>query len=154
MIDACISTLMQGRLFERDIYTEKFISAADAQQVQPAVQDLRPDGANHYTITIDDTGESYRCADDRSVLAGMEALGKKGILGCRQRRLRRVQGAGARGQLHQARDEPRHIMREEGRATGCVLSSSHQRPAHPGGGHHEETVCRPATPTGAFPFPT
>jgi phenol hydroxylase P5 protein len=25
---------MQGRLFERDIYTEMFISAADAQQVR------------------------------------------------------------------------------------------------------------------------
>ncbi len=34
MIDACITTLMQGRLFERDIYNEKFISAADAQQVK------------------------------------------------------------------------------------------------------------------------
>ncbi len=34
MIDACINALMQGRLFERDIYTEKFISAADAQQVR------------------------------------------------------------------------------------------------------------------------
>ena len=34
MIDACITTLMQGRLFERDIYTERFISAADAQQVR------------------------------------------------------------------------------------------------------------------------
>lgn len=34
MIDACISSLMQGRLFERDIYTEKFLSAADAQQVR------------------------------------------------------------------------------------------------------------------------
>ncbi|HEY0832369.1 MAG TPA: phenol 2-monooxygenase domain-containing protein [Azospirillum sp.] len=34
MIEACISTLMRGRLFERDIYTEKFISAADAQQVR------------------------------------------------------------------------------------------------------------------------
>jgi len=34
MIEACIATLMQGRLFERDIYTEKFISAADAQQVR------------------------------------------------------------------------------------------------------------------------
>lgn len=32
MIEACITTLMQGRLFERDIYTEKFISAADANQ--------------------------------------------------------------------------------------------------------------------------
>lgn len=34
MIEACISALMQGRLFERDIYTEKFVSAADAQQVR------------------------------------------------------------------------------------------------------------------------
>jgi phenol hydroxylase P5 protein len=34
MIEACIGTLMQGRLFERDIYTERFISAADAQQVR------------------------------------------------------------------------------------------------------------------------
>ncbi len=32
MIEACIATLMQGRLFERDIYTEKFFSAADAGQ--------------------------------------------------------------------------------------------------------------------------
>lgn len=37
-----------------------------------------------YTITIDDTGDSYRCVDTRSVLEGMEALGKKGIpVGCR-----------------------------------------------------------------------
>jgi phenol/toluene 2-monooxygenase (NADH) P5/A5 len=30
MIEACIATLMQGRLFEADIYTEKFFTAADA----------------------------------------------------------------------------------------------------------------------------
>ncbi len=29
MIEACIRTLMQGRLFERDIYTEKFLTSAD-----------------------------------------------------------------------------------------------------------------------------
>jgi phenol hydroxylase P5 protein len=34
MVEACISTLMQGRLFERDIYTEKFISATDANQAR------------------------------------------------------------------------------------------------------------------------
>lgn len=34
MVDACITTLMQGRLFEPDIFTEEFISAADAQQVR------------------------------------------------------------------------------------------------------------------------
>ncbi|CDM23341.1 Phenol hydroxylase, FAD-and [2Fe-2S]-containing reductase component DmpP [Castellaniella defragrans 65Phen] len=33
MIEACISMLIQGRLYEKDIYTEKFISAADAQQL-------------------------------------------------------------------------------------------------------------------------
>ena len=32
MIDACITGLMRGRLFERDIFMEKFISAADAAQ--------------------------------------------------------------------------------------------------------------------------
>ncbi len=31
MVEACIATLMQGRLFERDIYTEQFLSAADVQ---------------------------------------------------------------------------------------------------------------------------
>ncbi|HJV84995.1 MAG TPA: 2Fe-2S iron-sulfur cluster binding domain-containing protein [Noviherbaspirillum sp.] len=34
MIEACIKTLMQGRLFEKDIFTEKFITAADASQVR------------------------------------------------------------------------------------------------------------------------
>lgn len=34
MIEAAIAALMQGRLFEKDIYTEKFFSAADAQQVR------------------------------------------------------------------------------------------------------------------------
>ena len=34
MIDASISALIQGRLFERDIFIERFISAADAQQVR------------------------------------------------------------------------------------------------------------------------
>jgi len=30
MIEACIATLMQGRLFEQDIHTERFFTAADA----------------------------------------------------------------------------------------------------------------------------
>lgn len=34
MIEACVGALMRGRLFERDIHTEKFLSAADAQQVR------------------------------------------------------------------------------------------------------------------------
>ncbi|WP_395347924.1 NADH:ubiquinone reductase (Na(+)-transporting) subunit F [Variovorax sp. UC122_21] len=35
MTEACIATLMQGRLFERDIYTEKFFTAADAASAAP-----------------------------------------------------------------------------------------------------------------------
>jgi phenol hydroxylase P5 protein len=34
MIEACIGALMQGRLYERDIYTEKFLSAADANSTR------------------------------------------------------------------------------------------------------------------------
>jgi phenol hydroxylase P5 protein len=35
MTEACIATLMQGRLFERDIYTEKFFTAGDAAKAAP-----------------------------------------------------------------------------------------------------------------------
>lgn len=35
MIEACIKTLMQGRLFERDIYAEKFFTASDAAGAAP-----------------------------------------------------------------------------------------------------------------------
>jgi len=37
-----------------------------------------------FTVTIEDTGETYRCSERQSLLVGMEALGKKGIpVGCR-----------------------------------------------------------------------
>jgi phenol hydroxylase P5 protein len=36
MIEACLTTLMQGRLYERDIYAEKFITAADAGKPRSA----------------------------------------------------------------------------------------------------------------------
>lgn len=39
---------------------------------------------NYFTVVIEETGESYRCPESRTVLEGMEALGKKGIpVGCR-----------------------------------------------------------------------
>ncbi len=34
MIDACLTALMQGRLFERDIFTEKFLTKNDAAQTK------------------------------------------------------------------------------------------------------------------------
>jgi len=38
----------------------------------------------YFTVTIEDTGETYRCSDQQSLLVGMEALGRKGIpVGCR-----------------------------------------------------------------------
>lgn len=38
----------------------------------------------YFTITIEDSGQAYRCSERQSLLAGMEALGKKGIpVGCR-----------------------------------------------------------------------
>jgi ferredoxin len=38
----------------------------------------------HYTITIEETGETYRCSDQETLLVGMEKLGRRGIpVGCR-----------------------------------------------------------------------
>ena len=34
MIDAAITTLMHGRLFERDIHMERFLTAADGAEEQ------------------------------------------------------------------------------------------------------------------------
>ena len=40
--------------------------------------------ATYYQVTIAETGETYRCLESRTLLEGMEALGKKGIpVGCR-----------------------------------------------------------------------
>ena len=37
-----------------------------------------------YEVLIEDTGETYRCLEIRSLLEGMEALGRRGIpVGCR-----------------------------------------------------------------------
>jgi phenol hydroxylase P5 protein len=37
MIEACLGALMQGRLYERDIYTEKFLTTADAGKPRSAL---------------------------------------------------------------------------------------------------------------------
>lgn len=37
MIEACVDTLMKGRLFENDIFTERFLSAADANTKRSAL---------------------------------------------------------------------------------------------------------------------
>lgn len=38
----------------------------------------------YHTVVIEETGESYRCAQSETLLVGMERLGKRGIpVGCR-----------------------------------------------------------------------
>ena len=75
-----------------------------------------------YTIRIEDTGECYSCAETRSVLEGMEALGKKGIpVGCRQGgcgvcKVQIIEGQYTKRVMSRA-----HISADE-EAAGCVLS--------------------------------
>ncbi|MGE5471584.1 MAG: 2Fe-2S iron-sulfur cluster binding domain-containing protein [Bacteroidota bacterium] len=41
-------------------------------------------GAIYFNVVIEETGESFRCSPQESLLVGMERLGKKGIpVGCR-----------------------------------------------------------------------
>ena len=76
----------------------------------------------YHNITIEDTGESYRCVDYRSVLQGMEALGKKGIpVGCRSGgcgvcKVQVLDGSYTKRVMSRA-----HINEQE-EAAGCVLS--------------------------------
>lgn len=75
-----------------------------------------------FQVTIEDTGEVYRCSENESLLSGMERLGKRGIpVGCRGGgcgvcKVRIVQGE------YQKRSMSRdHITREE-EGAGVVLA--------------------------------
>ena len=47
-----------------------------------------------HTVTIENTGETFRCDEDANVLLGMEQLCRKGDSGrLPQRRLRRLQSS-------------------------------------------------------------
>ena len=106
----------------------------------------------HYTITLEDTGESYRCVDYRSVLHGMEALGKKGIpVGCRSGgcgvcKVQVLDGSYSKRVMSRA-----HISAED-EAGGCVLScrikpTSDLRVSVVG--TMKKTVCRPPSASDA-----
>ena len=106
----------------------------------------------HHTITIEDTGESYRCADHRSVLEGMEALGKKGIpVGCRQGGCGVCKVQILEGQYSKRVMSRAHISAED-EAGGCVLScrikpTSDLRVSVVGS--MKKTVCRPPSASDA-----
>jgi len=78
--------------------------------------------ATSYTVTIDDDGQVYRCAAYRSLLEGMEQLGRKGIpVGCRNGgcgvcKVQVVSGS------YTARVMSREHVSEEDEAHGRVLA--------------------------------
>uniref|UniRef100_UPI003341AE7C 2Fe-2S iron-sulfur cluster binding domain-containing protein n=1 Tax=Castellaniella defragrans TaxID=75697 RepID=UPI003341AE7C len=103
-----------------------------------------------FVIHIDDTGERYTCADDRSVLAGMEALGRKGIpIGCRQGGcgVCKVQVLSGR-YISQVMSRAHVSAHEEAR--GCALSCR-IKPASDLRirvlGQMRKNLCRPAPPS-------
>ncbi len=108
-----------------------------------------------FMITIDDTGESYRCVDYCSVLEGMEALGKRGIpVGCRNGgcgvcKVQVIDGT------YNKRVMSREYVSAEEEASGCVLScrikpSSDLRISVVG--TMKKNVCRVVAPADASPI--
>ena len=110
----------------------------------------------YHTVTIADTGESYRCLDQRTVLEGMEALGKKGIpVGCRQGgcgvcKVQVLEGEYTRRVMSRA-----HVSAEE-ESSGCVLSCRIKPTSdlrlHVIGAM-KKNVCRPAAGAAAHTTP-
>ena len=78
--------------------------------------------ATYYQVTIAETGETYRCLESRTLLEGMEALGKKGIpVGCRQGGCGVCKVQVLEGQYTKRVMSRAHVSAEE-EASGCVLS--------------------------------
>jgi ferredoxin len=75
-----------------------------------------------FSITIADTGETYRCGEQRSVLEGMEALGKRGIpVGCRGGGCGVCKIKVLTGEYDKRVMSREHVS-EDDEAQGCVLA--------------------------------
>lgn len=112
----------------------------------------------YHTVTIVDTGESYRCLDERSVLKGMEALGKKGIpVGCRNGGCGVCKVRVEAGSYSQRVMSRAHVSAEDeaaGRVLSCCIKPTSDLSVSVLG-PMKKTVCRPAPPTGTTPvYPT
>jgi ferredoxin len=105
-----------------------------------------------YQVLIEDTGEAYNCDQTRSLLSGMEVLGRKGIpAGCRNG------GCGVckvqiTSGIWTARVMSREHVSAEEQARGCVLAcrampASDVRLAVVG--KMKKSVCRVVETTGA-----
>jgi ferredoxin len=75
-----------------------------------------------FNVTIRETGQSYPCSDEESLLAGMERLGKKGIpVGCRGGGCGVCKVQVDTGEIEKRVMSREHVSEEE-EATGCVLA--------------------------------
>lgn len=106
---------------------------------------------HRFDVLIEDTGEHYSCAETRSLLEGMEVLGRKGIpVGCRNG------GCGVcKVEISEGRYSARVMSREHvseedercGRVLACrVKPASDIRLAVIG--KMKKSVCGPAATTG------
>ena len=76
----------------------------------------------YYTVIIEETGESFRCSPQESLLVGMERLGKKGIpVGCRNGGCGVCKVQVNKGQ-YAKRKMSRGVVSAEEEASGCVLA--------------------------------
>lgn len=103
-----------------------------------------------HTVTLEDDGRSYRCADTLTLLEGMESLGKKGIPsgcrggGCGVCKVQVLSGS------YTKRVMSREHVSEQEEAQGCVLACR-VRPTSAIAlrviGKMKKTVCRVVEPT-------
>lgn len=76
----------------------------------------------YLNVTIADTGETYRCSSQETVLSGMERLGKKGIpVGCRGGGCGVCKVQVEDGQYAKKVMSRAHVSEDE-EAAGCVLA--------------------------------
>jgi len=76
----------------------------------------------HFVVTIDNTGETFRCSDESSVLQGMEQLQCKGIpVGCRNGGCGVCKVQVTEG-LYTKRKMSRGVISVDEEAGGCVLA--------------------------------
>ena len=75
-----------------------------------------------HTVTIENTGETFRCDEDTNVLLGMEQLCRKGIpVGCRNGGCGVCKVQVNKGQ-YAKRKMSRGVVSAEEEASGCVLA--------------------------------
>jgi ferredoxin len=77
----------------------------------------------YYDIEIAETGETFRCSENESVLEGMRRLGKRGIpIGCRSGGCSVCKVKVLSGKFHQHRPMSTEYISKEELEDSCVLA--------------------------------